>query len=853
MRALLDPAGPGETLRDALGRIGPPEGAPFLLEGPGFDVRLAQGAAEIERIVVADGVRAGLPPRRHRGLRPRRHRVLRVAGGRRAAGDADQRGRGAVAPPAGAARLRPAPGGAAPARPPRLRPGRRADARDTTRRAPIARRRSASGRPGAGSRSTPASPAGSPAGGRICWSSEPGGRSSNPNLPLHAGRLEASRAGEVGLWAALEWSARWHAALRDRPRTGGSSSAADHGCRTWCSRPGESLPLPRVHVGAWGGRGATAEDGFNHLRRHVRDALAPDVMGQRPHPFVAYDHWFGIEQRLTEPLLRRQVDRAAELGLEYFVMDAGWYGGASENFANGVGNWERVDETKFPAGLEPLAGYVRSKGMHFGLWFEPERGRRGSDWVTQHPTWYWDIGNPVNLQLDLTQGEVQDGLIELVSAWIRRLDVRWLRLDFNQQPGPFWDRVDPTGKVQFAYVEGLYRVWDTLLARHPDLMIDNCASGGNRIDFGTLRRAGTMVISDHAEDPHVCRLMQTGGARVFPANYMNSSVYVGEHDGDACGPLELISRMGGSLTLCGHIAGWSAGHASRVRRLLDGYRAVRHVLMGDFYRLTTYPRSPDDWDVVQFLETERRGGGRPGRPRARRAGGAHRLPAAPRPRHHLPGARPVLGRRPGAGHRTRACPPRGSASRSTRRAPSSATWRRYADGPIGRRRGGRGSSPAIATGTPAHPGDHDRPAAGGRAGLRRPPAAAYAEPGPSRGPGHTLRERLHRRPAVHAGARLPARRPVSPQPRDVEQSGHPVQRAATRRRDPVRAPAPGRIRHRPHRQGPLLLLAPRPSPRGARGLRARPGFRSRPRDDRPPLRPHHRLPAHRSLGGGRPL
>jgi Glycosyl hydrolase family 36 C-terminal domain len=86
---------------------------------------------------------------------------------------------------------------------------------------------------------------------------------------------------------------------------------------------------------------------------------------------------------------------------------------------------------------------------------------------------------------------------------------------------------------------------------------------------------------------------------------MNSSVYVGEHDGDACGPLELISRMGGSLTLCGHIAGWSAGHASRVRRLLDGFRAVRHVLMGDFYRLTAYPRGPDDWDVVQFLETER--------------------------------------------------------------------------------------------------------------------------------------------------------------------------------------------------------------------------------------------------------
>jgi alpha-galactosidase len=431
---------------------------------------------------------------------------------------------------------------------------------------------------------------------------EAGGRSSHPYLCLMQAGWAAG-AGEVGLWGALEWSARWELhfgtgmdgrfTFRGGPRV-----------QSLVLAPGETLRLPPAHVGVYGGPAATREDGFNCIRRYIREALAPDVAGRRPQPLAAYDHWFGIEQRLDESLLRRQVDRAAELGLEYFVVDAAWYGGASENFANGVGNWERVDEVKFPRGLEPLADYVRARGMHFGLWFEPERGRRGSDWVTQHPTWYWDIGHPLNLQLDLTQREVQDGVIEMLSTWIRRLDIRWLRWDFNQQPGQFWDHVDPTGKVQFAYVAGLYRIWDTLLARHPHLLIDNCASGGNRIDFGTLRRSGTMVISDHAEDPHVCRLMQTGGARVFPANYMNSSIYVGEHDGDAVGPLDLVSRMAGSITLCGHIAQWSAGQTERVRRYLDGFRSYRHVLMGDFYRLTEYPRLAGDWDVVQFLQPQ---------------------------------------------------------------------------------------------------------------------------------------------------------------------------------------------------------------------------------------------------------
>jgi alpha-galactosidase len=264
-----------------------------------------------------------------------------------------------------------------------------------------------------------------------------------------------------------------------------------------------------------------------------------------------------------------------------------------------------VDGRKFPNGLAPLSEYVRAKGLRFGLWFEPEPGRRGSDWVREHPDWYWDTGDPHNLQLDLTQREVQDALIEMLATWIQRLDIRWLRWDDNQSPGPFWDVVDPTGKVQFAYVEGLYRVRDELLARFPNLLIDNCASGGTRTDFGTLRRAGTTVISDHAKDPHICRIMQTGAARVLPANYVNSSFYVGPEDGDGpIGPLELMSRMAGCLSLSGHIANWSQAQAGLVRRYLDGFRTFRYLLMKDFYALTRYPQSEADWDVVQFLVPE---------------------------------------------------------------------------------------------------------------------------------------------------------------------------------------------------------------------------------------------------------
>jgi alpha-galactosidase len=427
-----------------------------------------------------------------------------------------------------------------------------------------------------------------------------GGWSSSVYLPLLQfgwGRGD----GELGLWAALEWSGRWELEVA----AGRDWQFSFHGgplVRDLVLEPGETIQLPPAHIGTYSG---SREEGFNAVRHYVAESLSPDVEGKRPWPYIGYFHWFGIEHRLDEALMLKQADRSAELGVEYFEVDAAWYGDASENFADGVGNWERVDEIKFPRGLKPLAEYVRSKGMQFGLWFEPERGRLASDWVKQHPDWYWKGKSPVNFHLDLTKREVQDYLIQTLSRWTEELDIRWLRWDYNHEPGSYWEGVDPSGKVQFKYYEGLYRVMDTLLDRHPNLMIDNCASGGNRVDFGTLRRAGTMVISDHGEDPHVCRLMQTGGSRFLPGNYMNSSIYTGENDGDDfVGSLELMSRMAGAISLSGHVANWSAQQMEKVRRHLEAYRTYRHLLMKDFYRLTPYPRTPDDWDVVQFIDRQ---------------------------------------------------------------------------------------------------------------------------------------------------------------------------------------------------------------------------------------------------------
>lgn len=421
------------------------------------------------------------------------------------------------------------------------------------------------------------------------------GQACSPHLPIAMLGWHAD-GDEMGLWFALEWSGQWKMEILTEvdgtfvvkacPLTKGITLA-----------PGESLVLPAIHVGVFGGKGQTREDGTNSIRRYIRDTITPNVEGKRPQALLAYDHWMGIHGDISERLLRRQAVVAAKLGLEYFVVDAGWFAGTRAWF-NSVGNWERVDRKKFPHGLEPLAQFVKEKGLKFGLWFEPERAAAGSDWAVQHPRWFLSGERPGMLNLDISRRDAQDGLLEMLSGYIQRLDIRWLRWDYNQGPAPYWHKADPTGKIQFAYVAGLYRVWDELLARHPNLMVDL----GWRMDFGSMRRSATTIMADYAEDPHIVRIMQTGGARVIPANCLNGFTYQGKDDDLLLSKLAMVSRMAGSLTLGGRIHRYVGRDLRTLKRYLDGYRRFRHLLTEDFYALTPMPLRAGELDIVEFCD-----------------------------------------------------------------------------------------------------------------------------------------------------------------------------------------------------------------------------------------------------------
>lgn len=444
------------------------------------------------------------------------------------------------------------------------------------------------------------------AGGGFVWK-EHGfdGRSSNDTVPVMV-----MTAGDSGLVAAMEWSGLWKLQGQGRP----SGDLRVDGVLMHCSpvlEPGRSLSLPVVHcmVSTGGLDGAT-----NACRRYVKQQLLPSLSDRPTTPFVAFNHWFDIGAAIDEPMMFELADKAVELGAEYFVVDAGWYGGCDaadlppgrESFEVGVGNWEKVDTAKFPNGLKPLAQRVQGHGMKLGIWFEFERAHRSSDWATSHPEWFIDIGREY-LHIDMNNPEARAAIGRVMDGVVEELGVAWIKLDYNIGPRPYWEQADPTGAIQLGYMQGLYDTLQSFRERHPQVVLECCASGGRRIDFGMLKHQHTAFLSDHSRLPETVRYMLLGANHLFPACADNLGINLGPgREYPPLSPYALASRMLGALTLFGDIRALNDDQVALVAGMVDTFKGYRHLLDQDFFPLLAQPADDAQWDAAEFISHDRR-------------------------------------------------------------------------------------------------------------------------------------------------------------------------------------------------------------------------------------------------------
>lgn len=414
-----------------------------------------------------------------------------------------------------------------------------------------------------------------------------GGRSSNRDFPFF--RIDTGRGAAI---IAIGWSGQWQAEVRC---VGGERLLVRAGMeRTrFKLHPGERVRMPRILLLLWDGPHEASNSQF---RRLIYNHYAARFRGKKPLPvlfcntcFTRGGGWLNECNEANQVSLIRALQ---PLGVEAVITDAGWFKGG---WPNGAGNWE-PDPAKYPRGMAPVAAAARDCGMIYGLWFEPERVVPGTRIDREHPDWILRRktgGHPGLLNFGLP--DVQNHFFNIVARFMRLPGFAVYRQDFNMDPLGTWIDNDVPGRrriTEMRYIEGLYAYWDKLAETFPDSLREECASGGRRIDLETLMRFHIHQKTDYWFDNEVDQASLFSLSQYLPNNLIAGHV-------NRLDTYSFHSSLASSLCL-----GWIADapdfdHAT-AKRLTDQYRAVRHLLIGDWYPLTPYSRRPDEWLGSQY-------------------------------------------------------------------------------------------------------------------------------------------------------------------------------------------------------------------------------------------------------------
>jgi alpha-galactosidase len=267
---------------------------------------------------------------------------------------------------------------------------------------------------------------------------------------------------------------------------------------------GESYTSPWLY-GSYG-------HGLDDLSRRFHAYLrAREGYPSTPRP-VTLNSWEATYFNHDMDELVRLVDLGAQIGAERFVLDDGWFG-ARRDDTRGLGDWT-VSPDVYPQGLHPLVDHVRSLGMQFGLWVEPEMVNLDSDVARAHPDWVLQVPGrlppPTRQQfvLDLTNPDCYDYLRTSLVALLDEYEIGYLKWDHNRD---LVDGGSPAGSGRPAVHEqtlATYRLMRELKAHQPSLEIESCSSGGARADLGVMEICDRIWVSDDTDAQERLRIQR---------------------------------------------------------------------------------------------------------------------------------------------------------------------------------------------------------------------------------------------------------------------------------------------------------------------------------------------------------
>lgn len=373
--------------------------------------------------------------------------------------------------------------------------------------------------------------------------------------------------------------------------------------------PGETLETPQmVWTYSSKGRGQASRN----LHRWVRQYALAHGSELRP---VVLNSWEGAYFNFNEQTLHDMMDHAADIGVEMFVLDDGWFGNgdyARNSDRSGLGDWQ-VNSAKLPAGIDSLAHYAHSKGMKFGLWVELEMVNPKSRLAEIHPEWIVRSGQrPVLTMrnqwvLDLTNPQVQDFMVntfDSIMALSPGIDyIKWDSNRFITDFGSTALSSDRQSHFFIDYARGLHTVYEHIRHRYPDVMIQLCSSGGARLDMDALQFHDEFWASDNTNATDRIRIQHAAGM-FYPA--MATGAHVSSSPNHQTGTVSPLKyrfdvAMSGRLGLELNPKGMSERDREFARQAIATYKDIRPVVQhGDLYRL----KSPDDnlgWTSLMYV------------------------------------------------------------------------------------------------------------------------------------------------------------------------------------------------------------------------------------------------------------
>ncbi len=379
----------------------------------------------------------------------------------------------------------------------------------------------------------------------------------------------------------------------------------------WRLAPGESFQTPEAVLAY----SCTGLDGMTHaLHDLYRSHLTRGPWKDKPRPSLV-NNWEATYFKFDTEKLLDIARTAAGRGIEMLVLDDGWFG-CRDTDTNSLGDWV-VNEKKLPGGLKYLADEVNKLGMKFGLWVEPEMVCPDSNLFRAHPDYALQIpGRPpmlsrTQLVLDLSRKEVRDCIYDQLRKVLSSANIEYVKWDMNRpltDVASFCLEGERQGELFHRYVLGVYELQERMLTDFPHLLLENCASGGGRVDPGMLYYSPQIWTSDNTDAVDRLRI-QEGTALIYPLSTMGAHVAAcPSHTNGRSTPFETRGLV--SLPGCfGYeldLTKLTEEELAMIPGQLENYRKYGPVFHdGDYYRLASYGEN-QEYDALMAVTKDKK-------------------------------------------------------------------------------------------------------------------------------------------------------------------------------------------------------------------------------------------------------